>query len=90
MKKNQNQTVATSAPAPVFVQYGEYRGHPMITLGSTPNDRFPFSFGKKKAQLLCAALARPGFAAELAAFASQTAPAPVAAPVAPATDAPAQ
>ena len=35
-----------------FVQYGEYKGSPTITLKKSAEDKWPFSFGFKKAQLI--------------------------------------
>ena len=39
-------------PAPI----GEYKGHKTISLSDKPDDRFPFTFGGKKARLILAHL----------------------------------
>lgn len=35
-----------------IVEEAEYKGNPMIVLKNTPDDRFPFQFGVKKAKLV--------------------------------------
>lgn len=35
-----------------IVEESEYKGNPMIVLKVTPDDRFPFQFGLKKAKLV--------------------------------------
>ncbi|MBI2345364.1 MAG: hypothetical protein HYV03_00420 [Deltaproteobacteria bacterium] len=35
-----------------IVEEGEYKGNPMLVLKNTPEDRFPFQFGVKKAKLV--------------------------------------
>jgi len=35
-----------------IVEEAEYKGNPMIVLKNTPDDRFPFQFGLKKAKLM--------------------------------------
>ena len=32
----------------------EYKGNPMLVLKATPDDKFPFQFGLKKAKLIMA------------------------------------
>lgn len=34
------------------VSESEYKGNPMIVIKSTPEDKFPFQFGVKKARLV--------------------------------------
>jgi len=34
------------------VSESEYKGNPMIVIKSTPDDKFPFQFGVKKARLV--------------------------------------
>ena len=34
------------------VEYTEYKGNKMIKLTATEDDKWPFQFGKKKAQLI--------------------------------------
>lgn len=34
------------------VEYSEYKGHKTIVLKGETNSRYPFSFGKRKAQLI--------------------------------------
>ncbi len=34
------------------VEYGEFKGHKMIKLKRTDNDKYPFQFGKSKAKLI--------------------------------------
>ena len=35
-----------------IAEESEYKGNPVLVLKNTPEDRFPFSFGVKKAKLL--------------------------------------
>lgn len=35
-----------------IVEEAEYKGNPMLVLKNTPDDRFPFQFGLKKAKLV--------------------------------------
>ncbi len=35
-----------------IVEESEYKGNPMIVLKNTPEDRYPFQFGMKKAKLV--------------------------------------
>ena len=35
-----------------MIEYGEFKGNKMITLKRTPEDHYPFSFGKNKAKLI--------------------------------------
>ena len=35
-----------------IVEEAEYKGNPMIVRKNTPDDRFPFQFGLKKAKLM--------------------------------------
>lgn len=34
------------------VDYSEYKGHKLIVLKRTPDDKYPFQFGKSKAKLI--------------------------------------
>lgn len=34
------------------VSESEYKGNPMLVIRSTPEDKFPFQFGVKKARLI--------------------------------------
>ena len=34
------------------VSESEYKGNPMLVIKSTPDDKFPFQFGLKKAKLI--------------------------------------
>lgn len=36
------------------VSESEYKGNPMIVIKATPEDKFPFQFGVKKAKLVLA------------------------------------
>jgi len=36
------------------VSESEYKGNPMLVIKSTPEDKFPFQFGLKKAKLVLA------------------------------------
>jgi hypothetical protein len=36
------------------VSESEYKGNPMMVIKSTPDDKFPFQFGVKKAKLVLA------------------------------------
>ncbi len=36
------------------VSESEYKGNPMLVIKSTPEDKFPFQFGIKKAKLILA------------------------------------
>ena len=36
------------------VSESEFKGNPMIVIKSTPDDKFPFQFGVKKAKLVLA------------------------------------
>jgi len=36
------------------VSESEYKGNPMLVIKSTPEDKFPFQFGVKKARLILA------------------------------------
>jgi len=35
-----------------MIEYGEFKGNKMIIIKRTPDDRFPFQFGKAKAKLI--------------------------------------
>ncbi|MCX6709888.1 MAG: hypothetical protein NTV63_02960 [Candidatus Woesearchaeota archaeon] len=35
-----------------MIEYGEYKGNKLIVIKKTPDDKFPFSFGKTKAKLI--------------------------------------
>lgn len=35
-----------------FAEISEYKGNPVLTLKNDPDDRYPFTFGVKKAKLL--------------------------------------
>jgi len=35
-----------------MVEYGEFKGNPMIILKRTPDDKYPFQFGVSKAKLI--------------------------------------
>ncbi len=37
-----------------MVEYSEFKGNSMIVLKNKPDDKFPFQFGKKKAELIVA------------------------------------
>ena len=36
----------------MVVEYGEFKGNKMITLKRSPDEKFPFSFGKGKAKMI--------------------------------------
>lgn len=35
-----------------FVSESEYKGHPMLVIKNTEDEKFPFQFGVKKAKLI--------------------------------------
>jgi hypothetical protein len=35
-----------------MIEYSEYKGNKLIVIKRTPEDKFPFSFGKTKAKLI--------------------------------------
>lgn len=37
---------------PMVAEYSEYKGHPLISLKRDEEDKYPFRFGVKKAQLI--------------------------------------
>jgi len=51
-KKQKSNKKAKNEKGDQMIEYGEYKGNKLIILKRSPDDNYPFSFGKAKARLI--------------------------------------